>query len=83
MSLDSIDFKPTTTDAFGPKCPNHGCPLITAAGSKTAGKGRAPCQESNVMFDYEVDATETRAVKGKDGAITHVPVYNVEPKEDA
>lgn len=55
--------------SFGPKCPNHGCPLVDLPFPLPA-KGSAPCEVSGAMFDFEVEVDQTKVVKDKDGNIT-------------
>jgi hypothetical protein len=40
-------------DYEGPRCPNHGCPLELTLDQLTATEGRAPCQVSKELFEFE------------------------------
>lgn len=64
-----------------PKCPNHGCPLDMSAGTGDMHKGAAPCMESNCMFDYEINAEDTREVRDKFGNVTLEHGYTAEGNE--
>lgn len=55
----------------GPRCPNHGCPLILAPGQKTLTKGEAPCAISGALFDFEQSVQEGATKKDKFGNIIH------------
>lgn len=63
---------------YGPKCPNHGCPLTGLPfPMKSTGSGR--CAISGVVFEYEIDLDESKAEMKKDaqGNITKVQPYKV------
>ena len=53
----------------GPRCPNHGCPLILAPGQKMQTKGVAPCAISKVEFEFEQSVEEGGEKKDKFGNI--------------
>lgn len=49
--------------SYGPKCPNHGCPL-EGMGFPMPKKGVGICQISGAPFEYEIDTDEsTHTVK--------------------
>jgi hypothetical protein len=51
---------------YGPKCPNHGCPL-DGIGFPMPSKGTGICPVSGAPFDFEVEVDETTVRKDKDG----------------
>ena len=66
--------------SFGPKCPNHGCPL-TDLPFPLPRKGKAPCAVSRQLFDYEVEVDETKTVVDKDGNVQKAVGWKVSGKE--
>ncbi len=85
----TIEISPSTEARPGipkdtkrwPKCPNHGCPLDLAAGTGTMARGKAPCMQSQAIFDYKMDNTAVKTVVDKFGNTSQVPVYNLEGGE--
>lgn len=62
----------TSSHTDGPRCPNHGCPLILADGQKKLTKGEAPCAISGAMFDFTQSVEEGEQKKDKFGNIINI-----------
>lgn len=67
-------------DITGPRCPNHGCPLMLAPGQKRDTKGEAPCAISKVMFDFTQEVTSGETKKDKFG--NTIRTFKVEGPEN-
>lgn len=52
--------------SYGPKCPNHGCPL-EGLPFPLPTKGTGRCAISGVAFDYEIEIDETSKKVDKNG----------------